>query len=829
MSDGVEVKLGADASGLKSTFDGAASVARDKLSQIGKYLQGIAADGKSSEKELAGVFEKIKGAFGETANSAETSASKVVGSFSLMKVGIAAALSVVAATVTAAFAGIRDLQEEQRSVDLLRYTFGMTGDQASLLNVKLQLLGKTSEEYAMIGLNLARQIRIDEQRMRDLGVATRDAAGNFLPMEQVMQNAFSTMQTYKAGLDQNQFALEAFGRSAKDVFAYMSEGEAAQKRAVELQKEYGIEMSAEKRDSIRAYTMEQRALNIIWGEMRQQLGEQLLPIMKNLTAWFAQIGPGAVQVMSAVLSGIITVLTAVGAAFSTLVVTMGAWADNVINKFTMVGQVIKAVFTGDFAAIPGIVAASRARTVANEKAMADTIKDTWSNAYKTIKQQWSTPPAGSGGALGGPPGGGRTYVAKAKGGAAAADKSMMGGYEAELAAQRDAYERMKLEQGSFERWSEQQTSTYWKTILDTMKDGDRDRDAVSKKYYAAERVVRQQAFDSGIAMLESEKNSIKFNFDERVRLAQEAYRRIAAAYGATSTQAIAAEQRVNQEIERGQQLQIRYAEIDRRAADARANHELQMAQMTVAQKVALGEMSVQQALAAEATLQTNLYQLRVQGLRDELALLDERDPRAREINAKIEQAEMEHQAQMTEIANKAVLDRKQYEIQAMQGIQSDLKSFLADLGHSGKTIKQQFMDLFGSIDQRIRKMIADKLIDQLFGGGTQGGGLLAKFLGMLGGSMMGGGTPGIAGGSIDLAGGGPPAFASGTPYVSNTGLAVIHKGEAIIPAAQNRGGSRGGVSVVNNFHITGEMNSKTQSQIAAHAARGLHRANMRDN
>jgi TP901 family phage tail tape measure protein len=36
---------------------------------------------------------------------------------------------------------------------------------------------------------------------------------------------------------------------------------------------------------------------------------------------------------------------------------------------------------------------------------------------------------------------------------------------------------------------------------------------------------------------------------------------------------------------------------------------------------------------------------------------------------------------------------------------------------------------------------------------------------------------------------GVPAFAYGTPYVPRTGLAIVHQGEAIIPASQNRGGA----------------------------------------
>ena len=40
-----------------------------------------------------------------------------------------------------------------------------------------------------------------------------------------------------------------------------------------------------------------------------------------------------------------------------------------------------------------------------------------------------------------------------------------------------------------------------------------------------------------------------------------------------------------------------------------------------------------------------------------------------------------------------------------------------------------------------------------------------------------------------------PKFAMGTPYVPQTGLAVVHQGERIIPAEQNRGGFGGTINV----------------------------------
>lgn len=46
-----------------------------------------------------------------------------------------------------------------------------------------------------------------------------------------------------------------------------------------------------------------------------------------------------------------------------------------------------------------------------------------------------------------------------------------------------------------------------------------------------------------------------------------------------------------------------------------------------------------------------------------------------------------------------------------------------------------------------------------------------------------------------------PSFDVGTPYVTKTMLALVHKGEAIVPAAQNRQGSSQGSRVANGGKV----------------------------
>jgi hypothetical protein len=106
-----------------------------------------------------------------------------------------------------------------------------------------------------------------------------------------------------------------------------------------------------------------------------------------------------------------------------------------------------------------------------------------------------------------------------------------------------------------------------------------------------------------------------------------------------------------------------------------------------------------------------------------------------------------------------------------------------------------------------RKLITEPLFD-----GIQG---------LLGG-MMGGGGGGASSGIGSFLAGLIPSFAVGTDYVPRTGLAMIHKGERIIPAAENRAGMGGGPSIIFNIS-TPDANSfrSSSGQIAAKMAMAI--------
>ena len=111
----------------------------------------------------------------------------------------------------------------------------------------------------------------------------------------------------------------------------------------------------------------------------------------------------------------------------------------------------------------------------------------------------------------------------------------------------------------------------------------------------------------------------------------------------------------------------------------------------------------------------------------------------------------------------------------------------------------------------------------LLGGQNQGGDIFSM-LAKLAVGYFSGGTSYVGG--VDPV---PPmfgSFAAGSAYIPHDQLAVVHRGERITPAADNKSGNWGGRMVPNvtqNIQVQGQVSRASQYQMAARAQEGLAR------
>ena len=825
--DKVEVKLGADSAPLKSGMnDASASVAAslkqiaDALSKFGTENKRTTQDAIKNNADLSRSFLELKGS--------------MTGGFDAIA-GIVARFRVVLGTLTAALGGgaifkgaVDETLAFNNEIKALILTFGMANDKAVQYAIALKLAGSNADAFSAMAFHVGRTLKTQAEEFDRLKIVYKETNGELLPMETILENVYHRMQDFKAGTDQNLFALTAVGRAAKDFESDMKALGNAQQRAIELQKALGIEWGPDRVAKIAAYKLELNSTKVIISNIAEEIGIKMIPQLKELANTFVTYGPTITKVA-------VTVGATIIATFQALAMAGRVWAEGtraaiqvVIDGWVGLGEVIVAVANRQFSEIPGIVKRTMALQLGDVKTGMNSIVDTYKSAFDRIKALYGDGAErkvygneGRGNA-GGPAGSERFTFKPTSGGA---EQSQMSALEAELKRQQDVYERMKLLQGSFERWSLQQTSAYWQQALATAKLSDKDREAVLSKYYDAERGIRLQGFAAEMAALEEEKQGFKFNYDQRIRIAREAAAKIAAAFGVGSAEALRAEQEVTREIQAQAAQRERIADIEQRAATATAKHAIDMSRLQIEQQVALRNISVQQSLESQRDLLQQETDILRSEVKKRIAILAadpnsaNRDPvKMAELNAQLLTIEQEYQSRVTQIDNAAELDRKQYAVQAARVVQDSFAGMLADFASGTKSASDVWKSFVRTVTDGISRIAAQMAAQQLFGGGSAGGGLLNSIFG----SLFGGGGGGLANAFASAI---VPSFAVGSSYVPRDTLAIVHKGEAIIPASQNKPGAMGaGVVQNNHFYLAGAADTRTQDQIAVATARGLSNA-----
>lgn len=152
-----------------------------------------------------------------------------------------------------------------------------------------------------------------------------------------------------------------------------------------------------------------------------------------------------------------------------------------------------------------------------------------------------------------------------------------------------------------------------------------------------------------------------------------------------------------------------------------------------------------------------------------------------------EKVERDTQKKISDVDRQEVMERSKYQLEAMNSVEQAMGTLFTDIGTGAKKATDAFKDFAKSVindlirmqAQAAAKQITSSLFGKLFGGGETGGGSSGIEASQLAGNIFG-----------------VTSFDTGTPYVPKDMLAYIHKGEAVIPAAQNNGGGGGGGGVV---------------------------------
>jgi hypothetical protein len=879
MADDAEVKLGADVGDLKSnTAEGATSV-EASLAKIADALTALSAKSKKTsddvqqhtnliEKAIASLHENVRVRFGSINSIMETFNTHIAA------IGLAFAGG-------ALFKGAVDsmLRFEQELLTL-ENVLGLSSESATTFNIALKLAGTSADAFTGIALRMGRVLKTNQDEFTRLGVTIKDSNGDLLPMNQIMQNAFETMQTFKAGTDQAEFALSVFGRSVSEVYNIMARLPAAQERAIALQQELGIEMGPKRQAEIEAYRLSLNSTKVAFEAVGEKIGEAVLPQLQQLIGYFNDVGPAAAEFFVGAIKLVIATIDYLATGFKENYFRAKEWIENVVTAVTYGMRAFVAAIAGNWTEAVAIWKAGDEKILRNQLETNAKILGMEADLNKRLAKLFEERAKGGDTGPGPLKSGSRTFTPKPTAG------DPMAEWDNILKASQNAYNAMRLDQGSFEVWSVDMTRDYWQQVVAMTTAGTKEHLEAQNKFYDAERAVQQRAFASYIAGLESQKAALGHNIAEKIAIGETEFAAIAQRYGKESPEAEAAYKRL---VDLRQQLadqRQKIADIEAKAEEAAIKHEYEMARLGADQAIALRQISAQQRFAIEQDFLNKEHAAIVAKINADIAAMaadPTSDPtKLAALKAQLLKVEQDYQTNVTKIANQAELDRKAVALQAAADVENAFGTFIDDLISRNKSLKDSFKDLVKSITSDLNKLASQQIAKSLFGAGTGGGNFLNDIFGKIFGGGAGGagatsdaattaahttaveadtlatteqstllstaftalstaagtasaalaavGTSGAAGGlggglsSLFGAAGDVASFDVGTPYVPQDTLAVVHKGEAIIPAAMNKGGAVATGPMHMHFYISGNPDSRTLDQIQAAAARGASKA-----
>ncbi|HKM88757.1 MAG TPA: hypothetical protein VJX48_09140, partial [Xanthobacteraceae bacterium] len=362
------------------------------LSSVTAGLTNFGAAAIGAREEVVGSFEKIQGAF-------------------LALTGLLAGGALFREI-------IQDVLQLDERVTSLQRTLGLSREEALQTDVALRLIGKSSDDYGRVLLRLEQQVRTNEARMNALGVATRDASGEYLKLPEIFSNALGAIQTYKAGTDQAGVAQELFRRSAQEMFQYMDLTPAIMERAQQVIHDYGIELADH--DSMIRYRVDLAALGMAGEAVGHQLADQLMPALSGLAAWFTGPGAAAVRGFGLTLKGMATEVIFVQSALQELVVDTQTTWDQITEILSSAAQKSKAILTGAWGELERLSQEHETRMAGIAAAGGEEIVQIELQTARALEKIFAGELGGEGGSVTLPDvtvhGGGRSYAPPAKGG-----------------------------------------------------------------------------------------------------------------------------------------------------------------------------------------------------------------------------------------------------------------------------------------------------------------------------------------------------------------------------------------------------------------------------
>ncbi|MDP3650526.1 MAG: hypothetical protein Q8R67_02475 [Rhodoferax sp.] len=387
-------------------------------------------------------------------------------------------------------------QMTESAMDLGR-ALGVSTNEAKTIQIAMEDIGATTGEYEAASKKMALQLKENEAEMNQMGLATRDAAGNLRPMNELMADGIKVLGTYKEGTDRVMASQVLFSRGIDASSKLMLYNQQVQDDARQTMEEMGLTVGGNAVAAWQDYDAAMDKAGFGMQGMKKAIGDSLMPVMTTLVNMFNSVMPAAIVVVRGALSGLTAGFLYVKNGVLVLWESIQLMLYSVLEPLRGLTEALGRAMVGDFS---GAVSAFKGMGTNMANAWSGSLDRMAEDSRKTAEQVYALfardDQAGSGG---GPGAGDRNYKGKDKDKdkplsvkveQAPKEPTAMPTYEAALNERKLAFER----ENALREFSKQQEIDYWREILSTHEVGSKDRTAIALKTGKLELdILRQSA------------------------------------------------------------------------------------------------------------------------------------------------------------------------------------------------------------------------------------------------------------------------------------------------------------------------------------------------
>ncbi len=709
----------------------------------------------------------------------------------------------------------------------LSKALGINAEEAGTLNTALQDIGSSGDEYVDTFTKFARQIKSNEAGLQAMGIQTRDANGHLRDSNTLFTEGLRSVGQYKSGLDQNTYAQTIFGKSVSDVMTLQKLNNAVLEEAKRKNEELGLVVTQGNVEASKAYKMAMNDVSDVLLAVKKVIGDAVMPIFTELGVYFASTGPYVVEIFKGAMMGLTLVFRVIQGAVWIMAATVFESFNTIVDAAGLLGETIVKFIKGDYQGAYEAGAALGKRYKQGVSSIMGSFADIAGETKDAVSRDMSRiydPKV----AADGPKSGSKRMGDMKQG----KETSEMGGWEAQLAEKKLAFQESNNADGTFYQFSKQLELKYWQEKLALTDRGSKDNIAVRRKTAELQLAINADAFTHEIASLQTQEAAFKQNMAAKIALLDQ--------------QAAVVKQRYGTESKEYEEVQKKIVEAKRQSAEQLKQIDLLRSESVRNASLAEIQLNEQQAqldrdlhiitnadlISMQRSFETERFNVAMQGLkeREQIAMADpDRSVvELAKIHTEIEELERQHQLRLGQIKGQATRESSKYVTGMYDSMQSGFAGVVQKALQGGMSLQKIFKATWQVVVQAVTNALgqiaAEWLMKTIF----------AKVLGKATAASEIGAHAGVAGAAavastaaIPIIGpalapaagalafsnamafqGALASFAVGSWEVPRDQVAQIHAGETILPRTfaedfreNAKGGSMGGAGETHNWNI----------------------------